>query len=258
MCAKILGRHRRVDALDVRCGRECLDLADRPAPHRDRGAEVGEDLDDPAPGHELRQVEPVRADVADRAELAATLGLEPPVPVLGRREPVLEVAAVHRPDLSQLARVHALAGLLHERVEAHVEVRAVHESAPLGQLDELRGLRRRHRQWLLADDVLARLERLLHLRMVEVVGRRQMDDVDLVVGENRVVALVGASKPFGRGALGRGACDARHLDPDAPQRVDVDGSDEPRADDRGPEWGGSGRGAGHGCVRYSDGARREP
>ncbi len=164
-------------------------------------------------------------------------GLEPPVPVLGCREPVLEVAAVHGPDLPELAGTHPLARLLHERVEADVEVRAVHEPAPLGQLDELGGLRGGHRERLLADDVLARLERLLHLRVVEVVRRRQVDDVDPVVGEDRVVALVCPGEPLRRRALGRGARDARDLDPDPSQRVDVDGTDEARPDDRGPELG---------------------
>ena len=59
----------------------------------------------------------------------AALGLEPPVPVGRLRQPVLEIAAVHVPDLSELARADALARLLHERVEAEVEVRAVHEPA---------------------------------------------------------------------------------------------------------------------------------
>ena len=67
------------------------------------------------------------------------------------------------PDLADLALAHALAGLLDDRVEADVEVRAVDEPGALRQLDELRRLDRGHRERLLADDVLAGRERLLRL-----------------------------------------------------------------------------------------------
>ena len=62
------------------CG-EGLDLADRPLPRRNHRCEVGEQLDDTQPGHELRSVEPVRADVHDRAQLTRAVDLEAPVPV---------------------------------------------------------------------------------------------------------------------------------------------------------------------------------
>ncbi len=70
MCARSSVVIGDVLALDVAGRRERLDLADRPLPRRDHRREVGEDLDDAQPRHELGQVEPVRADVADRAQLA--------------------------------------------------------------------------------------------------------------------------------------------------------------------------------------------
>jgi len=36
----------------------------------------------------------VRADIGDRAELAAKLGIETPVPIDGKEQPILEKAAV--------------------------------------------------------------------------------------------------------------------------------------------------------------------
>ena len=132
----VLGGHRRVHALDVRGARERLDLADRTPTHGDRRREVGEDLGDARARHELREVHPVRADVADRAKVAAALRREPPVPVLGRREPVLQVPAGGTFHTSpELARDDPLARLLDNRIEADVEVRAVHEPLALfGQL----------------------------------------------------------------------------------------------------------------------------
>ena len=67
-------------------------------------AEVGHDLDDPLAGHERHQVEPVRADVADRAQGPAPVRLEPPVPVALEEQPVLEVAPGDEPDAADVAR----------------------------------------------------------------------------------------------------------------------------------------------------------
>jgi hypothetical protein len=83
--------------------------------------------------------------------------------------------------------------------------------------------------------VLARRERLLHLLVVEVVRRRQVDDVDSLVGEERLVALVRGSQPLGSGPLLRRADHARHLDAEPTQRVDVDDADEAGPDDPRPE-----------------------
>ena len=201
----------------------------------DRGGEVGEDLDDPRSGHELREVDPVRADVTHRAQLPGPFGLEPPVPVGGLGEPVLEVATVHVPDVADLAGADALARLLHERVEADVEVRAVHETGRRREFDELRRLGGGHRERLLADDVLPGRECLLHLRMVKVVRRRQVDDVDAVVLEHRLEAVVRGREPLRRGALGGRADDSVHLDSEPAERVDVDDPDESGTHDRDAE-----------------------
>ena len=92
------------------------------------------------------------------------------------------------------------------------------------------------RQRLLADDVLAGGERLLHLRVVQVVRRRQVDDVDRVVREQRLVAVVDRREPPSRAARsGRRADDAGDGHAEPPQRVDVDDADEAGADDAGPE-----------------------
>ena len=55
------------------------------------------------------EVEPVRADVGDRAELAALLRVEAPVPVGVLEQPVLDVAAVDVEDTAELAAEDALA-----------------------------------------------------------------------------------------------------------------------------------------------------
>ena len=101
----ILGRDHAGDGVGRDLGREGLDRTGRLASGADEGGQVGHDLDDALTGHEGHQVEPVRADVADRAERAAAVGLEPPVPVALEQEPVLEVATGDQPDIADLADV---------------------------------------------------------------------------------------------------------------------------------------------------------
>ena len=98
------------------------------------------------------------------------------------------------PDLADPAVRDERASFLALRVEADVEVRAVDESAALGELEQLGRLHRVQRERLLADDVLARLEDRLHLRVVQVVGRRQVHDLDALVRQHRLEALVRGGK----------------------------------------------------------------
>jgi hypothetical protein len=120
--------------------------------------------------HERHEVQPVRADVADGPKRAAAIGLQSPVPVALKQEPVLEVASGHQPDLAKAALGDDLPCVLVERVVADVEIRRVHETALRRECHELGGFGGGHRERLLADDVLARGEDGAGLRHVEVVG----------------------------------------------------------------------------------------
>ena len=55
-------------------------------------------------GDPLNQIQPVRADVGDRAQFAAKFGFQPPVPVGRIREPVLQESAVDQLHLPDRAR----------------------------------------------------------------------------------------------------------------------------------------------------------
>jgi hypothetical protein len=111
----------------------------------------------------------------------------------------------------------------------------VDEAALVGEPHELGRLRGGQRERLLADDVLAGGERGLHLRVVEVIRRRDVDDVHARVRQQRLVALVrGRQAGLRAGALGRRADHAGDVDPEPAQGLDVDDADEPRADDGRP------------------------
>ncbi len=142
---------------------------------------------------------------------------------------------MHVPDGTDLAAQNQRASLLHLRIEADVEVRAVHNAALDGQLEQLSRLIGGHSERLLADDVLARLERLLDLRIVELVRRRQMDDVHTLVAEQLLVALDDGPQKLRPRALRRRADHPDDLHTEPPQRFHVDGTDEPGSDDAGTQ-----------------------
>src|SRR5437867_12838157 len=75
--------------------------------------------------------------------------------------------------------------------------------------------------------------------MVEVVGRGDVDDVDPLIVEHRLKALVGGRKPelarSRRRSVVRGADDAVDLDAKPAQSLHVDDPDEAGAGDRGPD-----------------------
>ena len=157
----------------------------------DECRQVRHDRHDRLPGDERREIQPVRADVADGAEGPAALGLEAPVPVGLEEEPILEVAAGHQADVADLATSHELVGVLVERVVADVEVHGVDEPAGFGRLDQLVRFDRGHAQGLFADDMLAGRERSLRLADVQVIGRGDVDDIDARILEERLDRRIG-------------------------------------------------------------------
>ena len=92
------------------------------------------------------------------------------------------------------------------------------------------------RERLLADDVLARLQCRPRLCVVELVRRRQMNDVDAIVGEHLLEAVVRLGKrdrpALGARPLRRGADDAEDLYAESAQCVDVHDADEAGAHHR--------------------------
>ena len=195
--------------------------------------------DDPLPRDELDQIAPMRADVGECPRGAPEGGVDAPVVVLGREQPVLEVAAVQQPQLAERAFADAGTGLAHRRV---VPVDEGHGRDPVGGRggeDQLVGAGDVERERLLADEVLARLERGTSQRQVEVVRCADVDDVDLLAGDQLLrgceSALGAELLACGRGALGRRG--HRSDDPRAgePGRASVDPADEPDADDPHPQ-----------------------
>ena len=93
-------------------------------------ARSANDLDDTMTGHEGHEVQPVRPDVADGTQGAASIGSKPPVPVTGEEQPVLEIAAGHQPDLTDTTRRHDIVRVLVQGVVPDVEVHRVDAARP--------------------------------------------------------------------------------------------------------------------------------
>ena len=133
------------------------------------------------------------------------------------------------PDVAELAARDERAGLLALRVEADVEVRAVDEPASLGELEQLRRLLRVIASGFSQTTCLPASSACLRLRVVEMVRRRQMDDVDAIVGEHRLEAVVRLGQRHGpllAAPAPARADDTGDLDAEAAQCVDVDDADE--------------------------------
>jgi hypothetical protein len=81
--------------------------------------------------------------------------------------------------------------------------------------------------------MLARVERLLDLRIVELVRRRQMDDVYALVAKELLVAVHDRPEALRPRPVRRRTDHADDLDTEPPQRFHVDSTDEPGADDAG-------------------------
>ncbi len=111
------------------------------------------------------------------------------------------------------------------------------ETARVARPDELLHIRRRERHGLLAQNVLARLEALQRPRHMQVVGKRVVDHLDLVVGQELLVRAVGSgdAQAGGRlpGAPRIARADGDHLGRLAREhgRDDLDQADVGRAQD---------------------------
>jgi hypothetical protein len=181
-----------------------------------------------------RSVDPVGPDVPERPQLAALGRVEAPVPVGVQEQPVLEIPAGDQADATQSASPDRAVQVLVEGIEADVVVDRADAVAGRREGHQLRGLLRSDRERFLADHMPPGREDRLDLRVMQVVGRRDVHHLDRGVGEQVVQAAIRhghpqASSTRGR-ALARRAEDAVDRDPEAPKRLDMDRADEPGAD----------------------------
>ena len=206
---------------------------------RDHGRDVAEHVRDLQAADVLREIAPVRPDVPQRRRGAAFVGLEPPGIVGVLEEPVLQVVADEKVRLADVAARDRVPRLLHERVAAVVEGDGVDDAGFRGLVEKLLPVRRRHRQRLVRDDVLALGDRRGVDRVVEVVRRRVVHDLDLGIGEQRLVAAIGPARPERLRLLVRrrlaAARDGDHVHvPETPDGIHVMRAHEPRTDNPHP------------------------
>jgi hypothetical protein len=155
---------------------------------------------------ERHRVDPVRADVAYGAELATFPGQQAPV-VIGRHlQPVLKKMSLNVHYPAEVAALDHRAHLEDGGEEpAHVidgEHRPATPALAHG-LDHPRRFLRRHAERLFADDMFAGGQRGERLFDVDLVRRRDVDDIDVRRSIHRLVIVVAVNlgdAPFrGRG-----------------------------------------------------------
>ena len=126
--------------------------------------------------------------------------------------------------------------LLDQRVAAVVERDRVNDAGLVRGVEELLRLRRRHRQRLVGDDVLPLGDGRGVDRIVQVVGRGVVHDLDIRIVEQRLIAAVGLRGAERLGLrLRRSLAAPRDRDdvdePEPPDRIHVMGPDKPGAHD---------------------------
>jgi hypothetical protein len=140
-----------------------------------------------APGDEARGGDRIAADVVEPAATPA----EHVADVGGVGEVIAEMA-MNGLQLTQSSALHQRPQLVPLRVRAHHEGFLDRPAGAVADGDQLARLGRAHPDRLLAQDMLAGLRRLHGPGHVEMVGERDIDRLDLGVGQERLVAVVGA------------------------------------------------------------------
>src|SRR5204863_8093769 len=102
-------------------GGKCLARSDWLLALRNDGSDVAQHMRDPQTAHMLREVAPVRSDVAERRRGAALVWLQPPRVVGVLEEPVLKILADEKVGFADVAARNHVPRLLDERVASIVE-----------------------------------------------------------------------------------------------------------------------------------------
>jgi hypothetical protein len=169
-------------------------------------------------GDELRHVDDVRADVAERARPRLVLPQAPDQRELRVDDPVLQVGRAHMAHLSEPALLHEPARQRHRRHAPVVEAdHAAHAALPrpLGRRDHRARLVHGVRERLLTEHVLAGVQRGDRDLGVRVAGRAYVDQLHVVATEQPLPVGFGAAPAqLGRGGLhgvGVAAADHSHV-----------------------------------------------
>ena len=204
---------------------------------RDRGAR--REASDAFAGDELDEIAPVGADVGEGPGGAAQSGVDPPVVVIGRKQPVLQIPPVDEGDGARRSGGDPGPCLPHGRVVPVDERHRQHAAALARSSRELTGTLLVKRDRLLAENVLAGTKGGERVGDVQMVGRADMDDVDRI-GLDQVLGTFEAgfrTKLRGRllRALGAGGSDTGDPATGQQRGSRMDPTDEAGPDDAGAQ-----------------------
>ncbi len=137
------------------------------------------------------QVAPVRTDVTQRGTVATLSRIGTPGVDIWITHPVLQIKAVDEADGSCFAASNHAARLLYERISAIVEGNGMRYFCGQGCISKGLAFRRVEREWLVGDDMLAGSKYGERDRQVQVIRRGVVNDVDVRIGDQRVIVAVG-------------------------------------------------------------------
>src|SRR5271154_1809004 len=162
-----------------------------------------------AVGEPSNQIEPMRADVRDGAQLTAEFCFQAPVPVGGKQQPVLKKAPVNELYLPDGAFLNQHARFLAQGIVAEVVGDGADEAGFLQKRDERGRFPRIEREGFFAKNVFARAKQLAGFLKMEMIWRAEMNNLHRRIGGKFIERVVGARKMerFGRrfGSIGGAA-----------------------------------------------------
>ena len=120
------------------------------------------------------------------------LRFEPPVPVGGEEQPVLQIGTLQDEEITKLTALHHAARLLRQRIHADVEVDRVDKFLLRCQLHQLPRLCGGHRQRLFADHMFAGQQGSLGMRIMQMIGRGKMHHVNIRVSQHFIERAIAA------------------------------------------------------------------
>ncbi len=144
-------------------------FANRPLAHRDAGSQICHHFGDFQPGDEHHHVHPVRADIRHAAQRAALFGQQPPVPIGGQQQPVLQVRAVDGMDLAQFAPLYQCTGFMVDRIVPQVIVHCAGQVFGFCQLHQGSRFFRGHRERFFTNNMLPCFKRFHRMAVVQIV-----------------------------------------------------------------------------------------
>src|ERR1051326_6585478 len=155
-----------------------LNVVQRLLANRNDRGQICEDRLDLQSSDVFREIAPMRPDVGEGTAESALTAVEPPGIISLFQEPVLEIGSMDEMNPPYCLLRDTTPRLLYQRIAAISEGHRMDNARRVGGLQKFAGLRRGHRQGLIANDVLVLSQRGEDGRAVQMIWSCDVDYID--------------------------------------------------------------------------------